>query len=133
MCKREQVSLIPYSPIGGGVLSGKYANGQWPERARFTTYKQGGPRTESMTRRFLNPKTHETTAQVLKLAAERSMSPVTFAVAWTLSRDFVGSTIVGATRVDQLPELIKGSEVTLDAAALEAVDRLTREVLYPMG
>jgi aryl-alcohol dehydrogenase-like predicted oxidoreductase len=133
VCKREQVSLIPYSPIGGGVLSGKYANGQWPEGARFTTYKQGGPRTESMTRRFLNPKTHETTAQVVKLAAERSMSPVTFAVAWTLSRDFVGSTIVGASRRDQLAELLRGSEVTLDAAALEAVDRLTREVLYPMG
>jgi len=133
VCRREQVSLLPYSPIGGGVLSGKYQGGQWPEGARFTSYKQGGPRTEAMTRRFLNPKTLETTAQVMKLAAERSMSPVTFAVAWTLSRDFVGSTIVGATRRDQLAELIRGAEVTLDAAALEAVDRLTREVLYPMG
>ena len=133
VCQREQVSLLPYSPIGGGVLSGKYQDEQWPDGARFSTYKKGGPRTEVMTRRFLNPKTRETTAQVLKLAAERSMSPVSFAVAWTLSRDFVGSTIVGATKRDQLPALLLGAEVKLDVAALEAVDKLTREVLYPMG
>jgi aryl-alcohol dehydrogenase-like predicted oxidoreductase len=133
VCKREQVSLLPYSPIGGGVLSGKYQDDAWPAGARFTGYKQGGRRTEAMTTRFLNPKTRATTAQVIKLAAERSMSPVSFAVAWTLSRDFVGSTIVGATRADQLPELLLGAESKLDQPALEAVDRLTREILYPMG
>jgi aryl-alcohol dehydrogenase-like predicted oxidoreductase len=115
------------------VLSGKYQDDAWPAGAPFTGYKQGGRSTESMTTRFLNPKTRATTAQVIKLAAERSMSPVSFAVAWTLSRDFVGSTIVGATRADQLPELLLGAESKLDQPALEAVDRLTREILYPMG
>ena len=37
--RREKVSLIPYSPLGGGVLSGKYNDGKWPEPARFTTYR----------------------------------------------------------------------------------------------
>jgi aryl-alcohol dehydrogenase-like predicted oxidoreductase len=133
VCRREQVSLIPYSPIGGGVLSGKYQDGAFPEPARFTAYRAAGPRNQAMTRRFVNAKTLETTAQVMKLAAERNMSPVTFAVAWTLSRDFVGSTIIGATRPEQLDASLAAANVTLDAAALEAVDKLTREILYPMG
>jgi aryl-alcohol dehydrogenase-like predicted oxidoreductase len=133
VCRREQVSLIPYSPIGGGVLSGKYQDGAFPEPARFTAYRSAGPRNQVMVRRFVNAKTLETTAQVIKLAAERNMSPVTFAVAWTLSRDFVGSTIIGATRPEQLDASLAAADVTLDAAALEAVDKLTREILYPMG
>ena len=44
VCRKEQVSLIPYSPIAGGVLSGKYNGGQKPEGARFTAYlEMGGP------------------------------------------------------------------------------------------
>jgi len=133
LCRREKVSLLPYSPIAGGVLSGKYQNGAWPERARFSGYRAGGARTEVMTRRFINDKTLASTERVMRLASELGMSPVTFAVAWTLSRDYVGSTIVGATSVGQLDELLKGAEVTLPPAALEAVDKLSREILYPMG
>jgi aryl-alcohol dehydrogenase-like predicted oxidoreductase len=133
VCRREQVSLIPYSPIGGGVLSGKYANGQWPEGARFSLYRKDEKRGEAMSKRFINEKTLETTARIAKLAAELELSPVTFAVAWTLSRDFVASSIVGATRVEQLAPILKASEVKLSQDALDAVDKITREILYPMG
>jgi aryl-alcohol dehydrogenase-like predicted oxidoreductase len=133
VCRREQVSLLPYSPIGGGVLSGKYQAGAWPEPARFTSYRKGGARTEVMTRRFLNDKTSETTARVMRIASEHGHSPVAFAVAWTLSRDYVGSTIVGATTAEQLDQLLAGAEIKLTPEALAAVDKLTREILYPMG
>jgi aryl-alcohol dehydrogenase-like predicted oxidoreductase len=133
VCRREQVGLLAYSPIAGGVLSGKYQDGAFPEPSRFAAYRVAGPRNQQMVKRFVNPKTLETTARVMQLAAERKLSPVTFAVAWTLSRDYVGSTIVGATRADQLDALLAAAEVTLDAAALEAVDKLTREIMYPMG
>jgi aryl-alcohol dehydrogenase-like predicted oxidoreductase len=49
VCRREKVSLLPYSPIGGGVLSGKYLDGNWPDGARFTRYREGDKRTSSMT------------------------------------------------------------------------------------
>jgi aryl-alcohol dehydrogenase-like predicted oxidoreductase len=45
----------------------------------------------------------------------------------------VGSTIIGATRAEQLDAALAAADVKLDAAALEAVDKLTREILYPMG
>jgi aryl-alcohol dehydrogenase-like predicted oxidoreductase len=133
VCRREKVSLLPYSPIGGGVLSGKYQAGAWPEGARFTGYRNNGKRGESMTKRFLNDKTVATTERIAKLARECELSPVTFAVAWTLTRDFVGSTIIGATRVEQLDETLRAADVKLSADTLAKVDQISRDILYPMG
>jgi len=133
VCRREKVSLLPYSPIGGGVLSGKYAAGAWPEGARFTHYRHGGKRGETMTRRFINEKTLLTSERMAKLAQECELSPVTFATAWTLSRDFVASTIIGATRVEQLDETLRAADVTLSREVLAQVDAISHEILYPMG
>src|SRR6187402_1467389 len=133
VCRREKVSLIPYSPIGGGVLSGKYADGKWPDGARFSSYRQDPGRGQTMTQRFLNDKTRATAARVTKLAFEADLSPVTLAVAWTLSHDFVASSIVGATRVEQLDELLRATQVKLPSDLLAKLDEISKDILYPMG
>ena len=46
VCRREQVSLLAYSPLAGGVLSGKYLGGAWPAGARFSGYREHSPRTQ---------------------------------------------------------------------------------------
>lgn len=132
-CRCERVSLLPYSPIAGGVLSGKYQNGQFPAGARFTTYKDAHPRTAAMTRRFVNEKTLGSTARFIEIAGAAGMSSTTLAVAWTLTHDFVGSTIVGATSVEQLPDLLRGAEVELSADVRDACHLVTRDIMYPMG
>ena len=132
ICRSEQVSLLPYSPIGGGVLSGKYQEGAWPDGARFTRYREGDRRTATMTRRFVNERTLATAARVAEIAADCGMSPVTFSVAWTLTRDFVASSIIGVTAAEQLDEHLAAAEVTLPPEALAAVDELSREIRYPM-
>jgi aryl-alcohol dehydrogenase-like predicted oxidoreductase len=133
VCRRERVSLIPYSPLGGGVLSGKYNGGKWPEPARFSTYRKDPARGKTMTQRFVNEKTLATSERITKLARELEMSPVSFAVAWSLSHDFVASSIIGATRVQQLDEILRGSEVKLSPEVLAKVDEISREFSYPMG
>ena len=132
VCRQERLSLLPYSPIAGGVLSGKYADGAWPAGARFTDYGEGDPRTRSMTRRFVNERTLAATARYAEIARECGLSPVTFAVAWTLTRKFVGSTIFGVTGVDQLDEHLAAAETEIPADALAAVDAVAREIRYPM-
>jgi aryl-alcohol dehydrogenase-like predicted oxidoreductase len=133
VCRREHISLLPYSPIGGGVLSGKYADGNWPAGARFSLYQENKPRGQAMTRRFVNDKTLASTARFAAIAAEAGMAPVTLAVAWSLAHDFVGSTIIGATKVDQLPDLLRGGTVELAADVKKACDAVSREIMYPMG
>lgn len=133
ICRKERVSLLPYSPIAGGVLSGKYQGGAWPEGARFSLYRHGGARGEAMTRRFVGERCLASVDRFSAIAAEHGIAPVTFAVAWTLSRDFVGSTIVGATRVEQVDALVAGAGLTLPPGALDACDAVSRDLLYPMG
>jgi aryl-alcohol dehydrogenase-like predicted oxidoreductase len=133
VCRREQVSLLPYSPIAGGVLSGKYQDGAWPKRARFTGYAELSPRTKAMTRRFVNEKTLASTGRLTAIAHEAGIGPVTLAVAWTLAFDFVGATIIGATNPEQLTDSLAATEVRLSADVLKACDQVTNEILYPMG
>jgi aryl-alcohol dehydrogenase-like predicted oxidoreductase len=133
VCRRESVSLLPYSPLAGGVLSGKYQGGKWPEGARFSMYRHDGKRGEAMSRRFVNEKTLATVERVAKVAADCEIPLPTFAIAWTLSRDFVGSSIVGATKPEQLEALLRASEVKIPESALASIDEITREILYPMG
>jgi aryl-alcohol dehydrogenase-like predicted oxidoreductase len=127
------VSLLPYSPIAGGVLSGKYQDGARPKGARFSFYGEHSPRTQAMTRRFVNEKTLASTARFAGIAREAGLAPVTLAVAWTLAHDFVGSTIIGATRTEQLDDALAAADVQLTAEVRAACDAVSREIMYPMG
>ena len=133
VCRAEQVSLLAYSPIAGGVLSGKYAGGQWPDGARFSQYRAGEPRTRIMTDRFVNARTLAAQERFAAIAKDAGMSVVTLGVAWTLAKDFVGSSLVGATSLAQMPELLAAADAKLGADVLAACDAVSREIPYPMG
>ncbi|RYZ11307.1 MAG: aldo/keto reductase [Alphaproteobacteria bacterium] len=107
VCRQEGVSCIPYSPLAGGVLTGKYQGGAWPEGAR--------------------------TERWIGLANEAGMSVTTFATAWSKQHDFVASTIVGVTHEDQLPDIFAAADVTLDAEMLKKIDAVSKDIRYPMG
>ena len=133
VCLQEGVSLIPYSPLGGGVLSGKYNNGARPEGARFTNYLNLGGRQAVMAKRFVNDKSLASTERFAAIGAEAGIAPVTLATAWSKQHDFVASTIVGATREDQLADIFAAADLTLSPEVMKAIDAVTQEILYPMG
>jgi aryl-alcohol dehydrogenase-like predicted oxidoreductase len=133
VCRRESVSLLAYSPLAGGVLSGKYQGGNWPKPARFTLYKDHSPRTQAMTARFVNERTLAATERFRQVAADCAMSVVTFAIAWTLTRDFLGSTLIGVTHPDQLDDVLAAADAKIPPHALAAVDTISREIRYPLG
>ena len=133
VCRQEKVSLIPYSPLAGGVLSGKYQGGATPEGARFSNYIRIGGRQAAMARRFVNDKSLAATARYMEIAASIGMSLVTLATAWSKNHDFVASTIVGVTHEDQLPDILAAADLTLSDEVMKAVDAVTKEILYPMG
>ena len=133
-CRQEGVSLLPYSPLAGGVLSGKYNDGAFPEGARFTHYQsQGAPRQQAILQRFVNDKAIASTRRFQAIAAELDMSVSTLAIAWSKQHDFVASTIIGATTVEQMPELLAAADVKLSAETLASIDAVTNEIRYPMG
>ena len=133
VCRQEGVSLIPYSPLAGGVLSGKYNDGARPDGARFSNYLKIGGRQGAMALRFVNDKSLASTARFSAIAAELGISPVTLATAWSIQHDFVASTIVGATTEDQLADIFAAGDLTLSAETMAKIDAVTKEILYPMG
>jgi aryl-alcohol dehydrogenase-like predicted oxidoreductase len=133
VCRREQVSLLPYSPLAGGVLSGKYQKGQWPDGARFSLYRKDKTRGAAMTARFINERSLAAVDRFAKLAADSGHSIATLATAWTLSREFVGSTLIGATSAAQLDETLAAAGVTLQDDVLAACDAVSKEIPYPLG
>ena len=134
VCKKESISLLPYSPIGGGMLSGKYNGPFYPEGARFTAYMQNkNPRVQAMATRFVNEKTKQSTAQYMILAKELGISPVTLAVAWSKQFDFVASTIIGARLQSQLDESFAAMDLELSSQTMAKIAQIQKDIMYPMG
>lgn len=133
VCRRENVSLLPYSPLGGGVLTGKYANEAFPEGARFTHYRNAGERQQRMMKRFLNDRTCETVERLRPIADDLGITLTALAVAWSRQHDFVASTIIGATTVAQLDESLAAKDLILDAETMARIDAIDAEIPNPLG
>ena len=134
VCRQEQVSLLPYSPLGGGVLSGKYNLGEVPLNSRFADYRQSGEtRQRAMADRFLNEGTLASTEHYLEIAGAAGLAPVTLATAWSMQHDFVASTIIGARTAEQLEDSLAALDVILDDEVLRQCDAVHTQILYPMG
>lgn len=133
ICRREQISLLPYSPMAGGVLTGKYNQPHPPPNARFVQYRQLAERQQAMARRFVNEKSLAATAEVLQLANELGVHPGALAVAWSKQHDFVASTIIGANSVEQLEQVLPAADLVLDGEVMARIDAIAARYPYPLG
>ncbi len=134
VCREHAISLLPYSPIAGGILSGKYNQKFIPQDARFSIYlNHEETRVRNHAKRFYNKKTLAATAEFLEIAKSFDVHPVTLAVAYSKHFDFVASTIIGARRLEQLQPSLEALEVKLSREILKAIVKLQQKYLYPMG
>lgn len=111
---RENVGLLAYSPLGFGVLSGKYLDGKRPAGARLTMYDRFA--------RYTNEQALLATAQYAKIAEDAGLDMAQMALAFVNSRSFVTSNIVGATTIEQLKSNIDSIHLTLSSEILEAIE-----------
>ncbi|MCK5425675.1 MAG: aldo/keto reductase [Emcibacter sp.] len=117
---RENVALLAYSPAGGGSLSGKYLDGKLPEGSRNKLFPGFGGRFET-------PTALVAIAKYITLAKEMGISPMQLALKFVDSRPFVGSTIIGATSMDQLREDIAAFDATWTDEIEQAVTKIHLE------
>lgn len=134
ICRREKVSCLPYSPLGGGVCTGKYNDGNVPENARFSDYlMQGGERQKQMAHRFVNERSLATVAELRDLAIELGLSLPALCLAWCRQHDFVASVIFGATSLLQLEENLQAVDLKLSDETLQRINEITAKYPYPLG
>jgi len=123
---REQMSLLAYSPLAGGMLSGKYLGEAQPSDARFTLF-------DGLGIRFRKPMVREAIAAYVALAKQRGLSPVQIALGYVRSRWFLGASIIGATSMAQLTEDIAAAQLELDAETLAAIAAIQLRYPNPAG
>ncbi len=111
---RENMSLLAYSPLAAGILSGKYIGGARPAGARFTLF-------DSLGVRFRPPQVAEAVEAYVALAKRRGLTPVQLALGYVASRWFLGASIIGATSMAQLKEDIAAAQFQLDAETLAEI------------
>lgn len=120
---RESTGLLAYSPLAFGVLTGKYLNGQWPEKGRLTLYKRF--------QRYTSEIAETATQAYVDLAAERGFTPVQLALGFVTQQAFVTSNIIGATTEEQLHSCIKGALTEIDQDTLAAIEKIHQQHSNP--
>jgi len=120
---RENIGLLAYSPMGFGLLSGKYHNGTDKATDRRNKFKQMS--------RYDSQQCYDATAKYLNIANEYGMSLAQMSLAFINTRSFVSSTIIGATNRDQLKENIGSSNVLLSDELVQRIDEVHSVIPNP--
>ncbi len=120
---REKVGLLAYSPLGFGVLSGKYLDGGGRPEDRLTRFPEYD--------RYTNPEAIAATKEYVALARRMDLSPAQMALAYVNSRSFLTSNIIGATNMQQLQENVTSIDLTLDDGVLEEIEAIHKRFPIP--
>jgi len=113
---REQMSLLAYSPLGQGYLSGKYEGGALPPGSRKTLFDRLG--------RYEKGNGPKAISTYIALARKHGLDPAQMAIAFSVSRPFVTSAIIGATTMDQLKTDMAAADLKLTQAVLEDIEQI---------
>lgn len=115
--KNENVGLLAYSPLAGGVLTGKYIDGNASKDCRLNLF-------EGYMARYNASPARAAVAEYCKLAKKYEVTPTQLAIAWCNQRWTTTSTIIGATKMDQLKENIGAFDVKLPEEAFKDIEEL---------
>jgi len=120
----EEVGLLPYSPLAGGVLSGKYLNGKKPENARMTLF-------ERMRGRYSNQHAENAVLEYQKIAVKYNLNLTQMAINFVTKQNFVTSNIIGATSITQLEENINSLDCKLNEEIMAEIEKVHKIYTYP--
>ncbi|KAB2825823.1 aldo/keto reductase [Aliivibrio finisterrensis] len=122
-CIHEEVAYLPWSPLAGGMLSGKYLDGKMPEGSRWTFSQRNGLFRDTLV-------ANEAVRAYMQVAEKHGYTPCQLALAWCDQVDGVTSTIIGATSLEQLKEDIDAFSKPLSDEAISDINLVFKK--YPM-
>lgn len=123
LAQSEQVGVISYSPLGGGILSGKYGS-RLPDENRFRA-------NPSYLRRYSDPMHQEITGRFLEYAKTCNIYPATLAVAWVMAHPGITAPIIGARHVEQLETSLAAADLKLEAEEYAVISALSYDPPSP--
>ena len=120
----EKVGLLPYSPLAGGVLTGKYLNGNMPKDSRMALF-------ERMRGRYTGEHAESAVTEYKKLAEKFNLNLTQMALNFVTKQNFVTSNIIGATTLTQLKQNIESINCELNKEILDEIDHIHKIYTYP--
>ncbi|MDG6991016.1 MAG: aldo/keto reductase [Nitrososphaerota archaeon] len=115
LCREEGVSLIPWSPLGRGFLTGRYKRRAKPTGKRYT-------KDRYLSGRYFKPEDFDVVESLEEVAEEKGAKPAQVAIAWLLTKDNVASPIIGPTKVEQLDELAEAADLHLNPTDIKRLE-----------
>lgn len=127
LAQEEGLAVIPYNPLAGGMLTGKYKVGMQPQvGTRFTLGKAGGMYQQ----RYWHERELAASADFAAIAQQHGVVPAQAAIAWVLANPAVTSVIIGASSASQLTDSIAAAELAMTPELLARLEEMTREFRY---
>ena len=123
ICIKENVGLLAYSPLGFGVLSGKYLKGKIPEDSRLKLFPN--------LKRFAGKESMNATEHYMQIALKHGISLAQMSLAFVNSRRFVTSNIIGASKMYQLKENIESININLNDEILAEIENVQNKIPNP--
>jgi len=126
LCLEEGIGIIPWSPLGGGMLTGKIRRGEAPPKNSRAARDAGD------NERFTSEKNLDIVEALVKVAEKIGKTPSQVALAWCINQHGVTSPIFGARTMEQLEDNIPAADLELDQGSLQALEAASAlELVYP--
>ena len=123
ICKRENVGLLAYSPLGFGILTGKYFNGNMPKNSRLDLFPT--------LKRYSNENSIKAAKLYDEVAKKHNLSLTHLSLSFVNDRPFVTSNIIGATNLEQLKENIESVNIKLSDEIISEINSINNKIPNP--
>src|SRR3984893_17857749 len=125
LAQEENLAVIPFNPLAGGLLSGKYRQDEKPEKGRFSA--EVGQFGAAYRARYWHQREFETIGKLREIAGERGEALPKLAVAWILANPAITSVILGASQTEQLTDTLAAADYSLQPELTAKLDDLSAE------
>ncbi|MEL0186424.1 MAG: aldo/keto reductase [Flavobacteriaceae bacterium] len=123
ICKRENIGLLAYSPLGFGILTGKYFNGKMPKNSRLDLFPT--------LKRYSNENSIKAAKLYDEVAKKHNLSLTHLSLSFVNDRPFVTSNIIGATNLEQLKENIESVNIKLSDEIISEINSINNKIPNP--
>jgi aryl-alcohol dehydrogenase-like predicted oxidoreductase len=125
LAQEDGIAVIPYNPLAGGLLSGRYKHSDAPEKGRFSAELGGFGKLYYS--RYWHAREFETVGKIQQIAERQATPMATLSIAWILANPAITSIILGASRIEQLTDTLAAADYILDDAVKAELDEASIE------
>ncbi len=125
LAQEDGIAVIPFNPLAGGLLSGRYRRSDTPEKGRFSAELGGFGKLYQA--RYWHEREFETVGKIQEIAEQQGTPMATLSVAWILANPAITSVILGASHIDQLTDTLAAADYQFDSVVKAQLDDVSIE------